>query len=168
MSTIKIYFVCLLILFRKCSAFINIIYPYSKHISLLCSLNVSVSSNDTSIFLTLSSVVNVLTEWHSLLVCILGVVDHFMCSYFIQNDFCGYFRKTTLVIFLSSHEFVMLHNTQNTFLYCHEWDFIYIIYCFNNLFYFLIWLLVVEYECCIFKPPHFWFIICVSHIAGPW
>jgi len=73
-----------------------------------------------SSLLYLSSVVNVLTEWHHLLVCILGVVDHLMCSYFILNHFCGYFTKTTLVIFLSIHDFVMPHNTQKTFLYCHE------------------------------------------------
>lgn len=60
-------------------------YTYSKHISLLCSLNVSVSSNDTSIFLTLSSVVNMLAEGHNLLVCILGVVSRFTCTYFIHN-----------------------------------------------------------------------------------
>ena len=84
------------------------------------SLNVSVSSNDTSIFLTLSSVVNVLTEWYNLLVCILGVVDYFTRSYFIHSHFCGYFKKTTLNIFLSIYKFVLLHNTQNTFLYCHE------------------------------------------------
>ena len=99
-STIKIYFVWLPILLRKCSAFVNIIYPYSKLISLLCCLNVSVSSNDTSIFLALSSVLNPLTEWHhQLLVCILSVVNNFVCSYFICINFCGYLRKTTSVTF---------------------------------------------------------------------
>lgn len=66
-----------------------------------------------------------------------------MCFYFIRNHFCGYFRKTALLISLSILEFVMLHNIQNTFLYCYDWDFIDIIYSFKicSTFSYACWLL---------------------------